>query len=66
LQAACDKDDVTRAAVAEIVAYGRDRRSWLAFCAGVEHAYHVRDAIRAHGITCETITGDTTSDRRDP
>lgn len=64
LQAAVDKEEVTRRAVAEIVAKGEDRRSWLCFCAGVDHALHVRDEIRAHGITCETITGSTPKEER--
>jgi superfamily II DNA or RNA helicase len=58
MQSAVDKTETTRSAVAEIVAAGTNRRSWLAFCAGVEHAGHVRDEIRSHGITCEMITGD--------
>ncbi|TJV67346.1 MAG: DNA helicase [Mesorhizobium sp.] len=64
LQAAVDKDDTTKSAVAETVAKGADRRSWLLFCSGVDHAFHVRDEIRAHGITCETITGETPKDER--
>lgn len=65
LHAAVDTDAITQAAVAEIVDYGEARRSWLVFCSGVEHAQHVRDAIRAHGITCETIVGETPSAERD-
>ncbi|RVO41339.1 DEAD/DEAH box helicase [Sinorhizobium meliloti] len=64
LQAAVDKSDVTRAAVDEIVAKGADRRSWLCFCSGVDHALHVRDEIRSRGITCETITGETPKEER--
>jgi DNA repair protein RadD len=64
LQAAVDQMDVTRAAVDEIVAKGADRRSWLCFCSGVEHAEHVRDEIRSRGITCETITGETPKEER--
>lgn len=64
LQKAVDKIEVTRAAVAETVARGADRRSWLCFCSGVEHALHVRDEIRAHGISCETITGETPKEER--
>lgn len=64
LQAAVDKDETTRRAVGEAVAYGRDRRSWLAFCSGVDHAYHVRDEIRRRGFTAETVTGTTPSDER--
>lgn len=66
MQAAVDRAEITRAAVAEIVAKGHDRRSWLAFCSGVEHAIHVRDEIRRHGVSCETVTGETPKgDRRE-
>ena len=65
LEAAVDREDVTRAAVAEIVKHGEGRGSWLIFCAGVAHAKHVRDAIREHGITAETVTGDTPGPERD-
>jgi DNA repair protein RadD len=64
LQAAVDKMDVTRSAVDEIVAKGVDRKSWLCFCSGVEHAEHVRDEIRSRGISCETISGETPKDVR--
>jgi DNA repair protein RadD len=65
LEAAVDRDEVTRAAVAEIVEHGADRGSWLVFCSGVAHARHVRDAIREHGISAETVTGDTPGPERD-
>lgn len=64
LAAAADRDDITQAAVNEIVTLGAARRSWLAFCSGVEHAHHVRDAIRARGISAETVTGETPSAER--
>lgn len=64
LQAAVDVDDVTKRAVSEIVAKGADRRSWLCFCSGVEHAEHVRNEIRAQGVTCEMITGETPKEER--
>lgn len=65
LEAAVNHDDITQAAVAEMVSFGADRRAWLAFCAGVKHADAVRDAIRSHGITCEAVSGDTPSGERD-
>jgi DNA repair protein RadD len=64
LQAAVDKTETTRRAIDEAVAYGRDRKSWLAFCSGVEHAYHVRDEIRLRQFVAETITGATPSEER--
>ena len=65
LEAAVDRDEVTRAAVDEIVQHGEGRGSWLVFCSGVAHARHVRDAIRDHGISAETVTGDTPGPERD-
>lgn len=65
LEVAVDKEWLTRAAAAEICRFGADRKAWLAFCAGVKHAEHVRDAIRANGVSCETVTGETDKRERD-
>lgn len=65
LEVAVDKDWIVRAAAQEIARYGQERKSWLAFCAGVKHAEHVRDAIRATGFSCEMVTGETGKAERD-
>jgi DNA repair protein RadD len=65
LEAAIDQDAITQSAVNEIFSYSTNRKSWLIFCAGVDHAYHVRDAVRSRGVTCETIVGDTPSAQRE-
>ncbi|MBB2960100.1 DEAD/DEAH box helicase [Methylobacterium sp. R2-1] len=65
LEAAVNREWITRAAVEEMVGYGRERRAWLAFCAGLAHAASVRDAIRAEGISCETVTGEMGKRERD-
>ncbi|MBJ3778842.1 DEAD/DEAH box helicase [Acuticoccus mangrovi] len=65
LQAAVDLPEMTDAAIDEVVALGRDQRSWLAFCAGVEHATHVAEAIRKRGFSAATIFGDTPKAERD-
>lgn len=65
LQAAVDRKELTEAACDEIVAAGRDRRSWVVFSTGVDHARHIRDALRARGVTAETITGSTPLSERD-
>jgi DNA repair protein RadD len=65
LAAAVDQEAITRAAVSEIIAYGKDRKSWLAFCSGVDHARHVAGEFGRQGITCSTIFGDTPKDERD-
>jgi len=65
LHAAVDRHDLTERAVADLRDADDPRRSWLIFCSGVAHAGHVRDAIRAHGISCEAIVGETPSAERD-
>lgn len=65
LERAVDVDEKTQAAVAELVALGADRRSWLLFCSGVEHAEHVAQAVHAHDIECGVVTDRTSSADRD-
>ena len=65
LAAAVDQEAITRAAVTEIIAHGRDRKSWLAFCSGVDHARHVAEEFARQGIICSTIFGDTPKEERD-
>ena len=64
LAAAVDQEAITRAAVAEVIEYGKDRKSWLVFCAGVEHARHVAEEFRRRGISCDTIFGNTPKQER--
>ena len=65
LAAAVDEEATTRAAITEIITHGKDRKSWLAFCSGVDHAGHVAEEFGRQGITCETIFGDTPKEERD-
>jgi DNA repair protein RadD len=64
LERAANVADVVEGAVAEIVEWGKDRRAWICFCTGVAHAYAVRDEIRRHGISCETVTAETPGGER--
>ena len=65
LQAAVDTSDKNVRVVAEIIKLGSDRRSWLIFCAGVDHSRHVCEALIAQGIIAECVTGETPSNERD-
>lgn len=59
-------DEITQEAIAEIVRRGQDRRSWMLFCSGKDHAITCRDEVRLHGITCEAVTDETPAgERRD-
>lgn len=65
LEKAVDQDDINQAVVNEICKKATDRKSLLVFCSGVDHAYHVRDVLRQHGIQTETIVGSTPTKERD-
>lgn len=59
LQAAVNSDAINRGVVQEVIKLAGDRRSWLFFCAGVNHAQDMRDMLREHEITAECVTGST-------
>jgi DNA repair protein RadD len=59
MDARFNTDVVTKAAVAEIVALGADRKSWLLFCISVDHAAKVRDELALHGVAAAMVTGQT-------
>lgn len=64
LQARVDTEDSNAEIVAETIRRAGDRRSWLFFCTGVEHALHMRDELRRQGVTAEAVTGDMPKEQR--
>ena len=65
LQAAVNKPQKTAAVVKEVIGLAGDRRAWLFFCSGVDHAFAVRDELRGRGISAETIYGETPKRERE-
>lgn len=65
LEAAAIKDGVVERACDEIATYLGQRRAWLVYCVGVAHATMVRDALRARGVDCGMVLGETPDDERD-
>jgi DNA repair protein RadD len=65
LQAAASRPSLVVEACREIVAKGHDRRGWIVFCAGVEHASQVMDQLRSMGVAVACITGETPAHERD-
>lgn len=64
-RAAVDTDQLNRRVVEEVLDVEGHRNKALFFCRGVEHATHMRDAVRAAGRTCEIVHGKTpTGERR--
>lgn len=64
LQAAVDTSEHNLAVVDEVIKLAEDRRHWLFFCAGVDHAHHIRDQLLARGVIAETVTGATPKKER--
>jgi DNA repair protein RadD len=57
LELAADVSEVTDAVARDILQSGR--KHVLVFGCGVEHAAHLRNAIRLNGLSCELVTGET-------
>ncbi len=57
LQKACDKDAITRAAIAEAIPWinHENRQHILVFCTGISHSDHTRDILIEHGISAVCV-----------
>lgn len=64
LEKVMNQDNITEAALKEIDVLCADRKSWLVFCVGVDHARDVAQALRMHGHVAEIVIGDTPKDVR--
>jgi DNA repair protein RadD len=65
LQVAVDKESITRAALLEAIEYGKDRKKWLIFAAGIEHAEHIATELTTLGVTCEAVHSKMADKDRD-
>ncbi len=55
LQKAVDTEDNNVRMVEEVIARAGDRKSWMFFCSGIEHAEHVRDILIRYGIPAAAV-----------
>lgn len=55
LQTAVDKDELTAAALREAMELGYDRKKWLIFAAGTDHADHICDMLNSFGIPTGSV-----------
>jgi DNA repair protein RadD len=65
LQAAVDKQDVTYKALLELCEAGWDRKSWLIFASGVDHAEHIAEMLCELGIPSAAVHSKMTAKERD-
>ena len=65
LEAAVNRDDLTDPALDEVEELCADRKSWLVFCVGVEHARAVGENLTRRGYDTKVVTGETPKGQRD-
>ena len=65
LQAAVNTRKQNERVVKETIALAEDRKAWLFFCAGVNHAYAMEGLLNEHGIPAECVTGETPKHERE-
>ena len=55
LESAVDQAKVTLEALKEAIVVGQNRRSWLIFASGIQHAEHIAAMLRDFGIDCAAV-----------
>lgn len=57
LQEAVDKQEITYNALKEMAEAAADRKYWLIFATGVEHAHHIAEMLESMGISAQVVHG---------
>lgn len=65
LQAIVDTPLNNQEVVSEVIKLAGDRRSWLFFCVGVEHAQNISACLNDRGIVADCVTGKTSKSERE-
>jgi len=65
LQAAVNKQEANQLALNEALAVAGDRKKWLVFCAGVEHAEDFAELLNQNGIPAKAIHSKISDKERD-
>ena len=61
LATAASDPELVKSTVEEIVRLGTDRKSWLVFSSGVNHAYMLKDEFEVHDIDVGVVVGSDSS-----
>lgn len=65
MQRAANQDHITIAALKEAMELGHDRKRWLIFCAGVDHAVTANQMLNDLGVPCVTAHSKLANGERD-
>lgn len=63
VEAVSNKDAITKAAIAETLQIASDRKHWLVFAAGVDHAHNIAAELNHNGVSSVVVTGDMGAER---
>lgn len=63
LQNAVDKQELTYAALKEAIELGYDRKHWLIFAAGINHAIHIAEMLDELGVSCRAVHSKNNDER---
>jgi DNA repair protein RadD len=64
LAVAASDPELVNATVEEIVRLGANRKSWLVFASGVNHAGMLKEQFEVHGIEVDLVTGEDGKNKR--
>jgi DNA repair protein RadD len=64
LQAAVDTNEQNEAVVQEVIELSGERKAWLFFCTGIDHAERIAGVLQAKGIAAACVTGNTPQKER--
>lgn len=65
LERAVNTDRLNTACVDEIIEFGQNRKSWIVFCAGKNHAENITQLLIERGIDARCVTDETDDSYRD-
>ena len=65
LQAVVDTVENNELMVDEVIARSEERKSWMFFCTGIDHAKHIADLLNKKNITAIAVTGDMPKAQRE-
>ena len=65
LQKKVNTKDKNKAIVNEVIRLAGDRKSWLFFCAGIDHAQEIAKTLNDCGIHAHSVTGNTPKAERE-
>jgi len=64
LQKAVNNQDTNLKVISEVLGLAENRKAWLFFCTGVDHALAIKDELISCGIVAECVTGKTPKKER--